>query len=166
MPITLVVEDGTGLANANALASRAAVQAEIDQMQFPGPWNALAADENAQNILIVEGSAWLARLPWLAVRRNATQAMPFPQIGLTTRDGYAVASDSVPAFAVRALARLCLHLAAQTSSLFVDNGLAPGTELEVGPIRLTPSSTPYSLPPDVRAELAPYIATRSTLVRG
>lgn len=164
MPITLVVEDGTGLAGANALASRLAVQSVLDGMPHTEAWD--DKDEDEQNVLIAEGSAWLARLTWDGVRLNATQAMPLPRIGLYAPDGYVVASDSVPAFAVRALARLCLHLAAQTASLFTDTGLAPGTELEVGPIRLTPSSAPFTLPPDVRAELAPYISNRSTLVRG
>jgi hypothetical protein len=164
MPITLVVEDGTGLAGANALASRAAVQAVLDGHPFTTAWDDKTDDE--KDVLIAEGSAWIARLPWLGVRRNATQAMPVPCVGLYAPDGYPIPSTSVPAFVVRALARLCLFLAQQTTSVFADTGLAPGTELEVGPIRLTPSSVPFALPPDVRAELAPYIGSRSTLVRG
>jgi hypothetical protein len=163
VPITLVVEDGTGLATANSLALASTVTALLAAHSFATAWTDKDADE--QDVIVAHASAWMGRWAWQGTRLNGSQAMPFPRFGMETPDGFAVASNAVPAFALRVLALLCLYLAQQVASSFADTGLAPGSELEVGPIRLTPSSGASVVPPDARAEAAPYLVARNVVER-
>jgi len=162
MPLDLVVEDGTGLANANAFAGLSAVATLLEGTRWAAAWEL----EQDQDVLIGEATAWLSRLAWDGSARTATQALAFPRTGMRTRDGYAVAADSIPAWLVRATALLANYLRQQEVTLFDDTGLEPRTELVVGPLRLTPSSGGASMPADIGQLLRPYLAARGTVELG
>lgn len=163
MPVTLVVEDGTGRADANAFASAEAVTERLALMPFATLWLGVDLDRQAQ--CIAEASAWLSREPWMGVRTHETQALAFPRSGMQTPDGYAVASDVLPSWLIDAVARLAYWLSQQSATPFADSGLQPGSELALpGGFRMTIAAG-ATMPPDVRGLTRGYVRSSSTLVR-
>ena len=164
MPLTLVVETGVGLANANAFASRTSVTTALEASPFAAAW--VGVDVATQDQCIAEATAWLSRLPWDGVATTSTQALAFPRAWMSSPDGYAIASNVLPAWLVQATARLAFWLSQQTATPFTGTGLAPNTEIELpGGLRLTPAASNATLPLDVRQLIAPYVRGGSSLVR-
>lgn len=164
MALTLVVETGAGLANANTFVSLATATTLLEASPFGAAW-ALELDDARKNQCLAEATAWLSQLPWHGIATTATQALAFPRAWLETPDGYAVASNLVPTWLQQATARLALFLLEQDVTPFSDSGLAPGTEIALpSGLRLTPSSG-ATMPPDVRALVGLFIHTRRSLVR-
>ncbi len=163
MPLTLIVEDGTGRPDANARASRAGVRAVLARVPFTEAWAACATEKQDQSI--AEASAWLTRRTWCGIRTYERQALAFPRAHLVTPDGYAVASNLVPAWLIEAVARLAFWLSQQTATPFADSGVQPGTRLNLpGGLSFTVAGG-VTMPPDVRALIAPYVTTSATVVR-
>ena len=153
MAFALIPEDGTGLANANALASRDAVSARLAAMPFADAWSD-DIDTERQDQCIAEASAWFSRLRWQGRRLHSSQAMPFPRVGVVDVDGYLVASDSVPAWVIDGVARCAFWLSQQANNPFTDSGLEPGSRLSLpGGFSMTVASG-VRLPPDVRSAIA------------
>jgi hypothetical protein len=163
VPITLVLEDGAGRANANTFVLPAEATALLEASPFASAWSVVATALQEQ--CLVEMTAWLSRAPWDGLATTETQALAWPRAWMTTRDGYAIASNLIPLWLKQATARGALWLSQQASTPYADTGLEPGTELQLpGGLRLTPSSG-VSMPPDVRALIAPYLRPSSTVVR-
>lgn len=164
MPLTLIPETGAGLSNANTLASRAQVTTALEASPFADAWAGVAPTKQDQ--CIVEASAWISRLGWEGMRTTEAQALAWPRAWMTTPDGYAIASNLVPAFVIDGVARLALWLSQQGSSPYASTGLQPGTELALpGGLRLTPDSG-LALPADVLAIFAPYLTASGAVVWG
>jgi hypothetical protein len=163
MPITLVVETGAGLENANTFQSRAQLTARLEASPFADAW--ATVDVIKQDQCNAEAAAWMTRLGWEGIATTELQALAWPRAWMETVEGYPIASNVIPTFVLDAHTRLAYWLAQQASTPFADNGLAPGTELQLpGGLRLTPSSG-VSLPPDVRAILGPYLRGGNVVVR-
>lgn len=163
MPLTLVIEDGSGRATANTFLSRDDATALLEAVPFTSAW--LSVTIGMQDQCLVEASAWLSRAPWDGKATFDTQALAWPRAWMETRDGYAIASNAMPLWLRQATARLAFWLSQQTRTPFSDNGLAPGTELTLpGGLRLTPSST-TTLPPDVRGLIADSLRRSGGVVR-
>lgn len=164
MPLTLIPETGAGLANANTFATREQVTAALEALPYAAAW-ATEVDVAKQDQCIVEASAWLTRLGWEGRRTYEAQSLAWPRAWMSTPDGYAIASNLVPAFVVDATARLAFWLS-QQGNPYASNGLEPGTELQLpGGLRLTPDSG-LKLPTDVLAVLRPYLRTGGAVVWG
>ena len=111
--MTLIVENGTGLANAEAYGSVAGYRAY---------WTARGVDTAATNDAGVEallraGTDYIDTIQrYKGVRASASQALEFPRSGLNDWNGFAV--TGLPAKVTRA----CYELArkAGTESLYVD----------------------------------------------
>lgn len=103
--MTLTVEDGTGLANADALISVADATTH-HSARGNSTWG--AADTDDQEAAIRVASSYLMNsFRWCGWPVNGReQAMPFPRTGLTDTYGYSVDSDSVPREIVAACAEL------------------------------------------------------------
>lgn len=167
MPLTLVVEDGMGKSNATTFQSTADVTARLAAVPFTTAWTDAALIADKQDQCNLEATAILCRLAWDGVPTYQAQALAWPRAWMATPDGYAIASNLMPAFLLDAHARLCAWLAAQDATPYSDTGLQPGTEIELGSgLRFTPQAGAAALPPDIRALLAPYTRGRHTLVRG
>lgn len=156
MPVTVTPEDGTGLANANAFASVADVTTRLASYLYGAAWSA-TVDADKQARCVIEASAQLSRLDWSGQRTHETQALAFPRTDVTDPDGYTVPSNALPAWLLDAHARQALYLYTLAATPYTDVGLAPGTELRVGPIALTPDTVVGTLSPDVRSIIAPYL---------
>ena len=165
MPLTLIVETGAGLSNANAFASRATVTTALEASPFASAWVSVALA--TQDQCIAESTAWLSRMPWDGVRTVMTQALAFPRSWLYNVDGYTVASSPLPPWLMEATARLAFWLSQQGgTSPFEGNGLQEGTPLSLpGGLQLTPSSG-AKMPSDVVQLIRPYLSGGgSSLVR-
>lgn len=169
MTVVLVVEDGTGRANANTFQSVNAVTARLSLLpsSWSNAWTDAASDTDRQEQLCAEATAWIGRLSWDGVRTFETQALAFPRAWLQTPDGYAIASNAMPDWLLDGHARLCNWLAGKAASPFKDTGLQPGTPMTLpGGLSFTPASNPNALPPEIRSIFAPYTRRGGTLVRG
>lgn len=163
MPLTLIPETGAGMANANTFASRTTVTERLEASPYAGAW--AGVDTTTQDQCIAEASAWLSRLTWEGQRTIETQALAWPRAWMTTPDGYAIASNLVPAFVIEATARLAFWLSQQENP-YVSNGLQPGTELQLpGGLRLTPESS-TTLPVDVLQLIRPYLTSSGVVLWG
>lgn len=163
MPLALVPETGAGLPTANTFVSRADAAAMLEASPFAEAWTFV--DGTKQDQCLVEASAWLSRLSWSGMRTTEAQALAWPRAWMTTPDGYAIASNVVPAVVRDATVRLALWLSQQDAP-YTSNGLQPGTELQLpGGLRLTPDSG-VSLPTDVLAILRPYLRAGGVVVWG
>lgn len=163
MPLTLVLEDGTGRAEANTFVLRDQATTLLESSPFAAAW--ASVDGTLQDQCLVEMSTWLSRAPWDGIATFTTQALAFPRAHLCTRDGYAIASNLIPQWLKQATARGAYWLSQQASTPWADTGLAPGTRLTLpGGLSLVPSSG-ISMPPDVRALIADYLRPSNVVVR-
>lgn len=155
MPLTLIPETGAGLANANTFATLVQITTALEASPFGDAWSTV--DVAKQDQCIAEASAILTRLNWLGTRTIDGQALAWPRAWMETPDGYAIASNVIPAFVLDATARLAFWLSQLGATPYNGNGLKPGTELALpGGLRLTPDGG-FTIPADVLAILRPYL---------
>lgn len=107
--MTIVVEDGTGLANADAFVSVAWFRAWADAR---GKANIDFTDEEIEQA-IVRASDYLSEsFAWAGYRLNergaagGRQALAWPRVGVTDKSGYGLPSDEVPAEVQKATAEI------------------------------------------------------------
>lgn len=161
--MTLIVEDGTGKADAQAYASATDVRAFATARGRTVP----AADPDLEP-LILRAMDWLDAQPFKGGRGTAAQALEWPRTGVVA-DGFdvpATGAGSLPAALVKALSLLVIELASGTE-------LAPAqtspTVLEeaVGPIRTRYSDRLGAIDgplfPAVEMALRPIVKTGFTL---
>lgn len=111
MPLTLVVEDGTGLTTANSYVTRAEASEilEANILAFP-TWSALSGD--AQDATLIYATRYLdARARWEGVKTFSASALRWPRTGVVDRDGETVADNVVPFQVKQATAELARFLA-------------------------------------------------------
>lgn len=96
--MALVVEDGTGKADANTYVDAATAAARIAELYPSAPFLALSPTSK-QEALLLRAERYLAttyRGKWDAARTSATQALDWPRTGVVDADGYLIAADQVP----------------------------------------------------------------------
>ncbi len=163
MPLTLVIETGAGLPNANTWQSRTQLTERLEASPYADAW--AGVDVTKQDQCNVEAAGWLSRLEWDGQRTIDGQALSWPRAWMETPDGYAIVSNVIPAFLLEAHARLALWLSQQDAP-YASNGLQPGTELQLpGGLRLTPDSG-LTLPIDVLQLIRPYLRSSGVVVWG
>ncbi|MBY0490622.1 MAG: hypothetical protein K2R93_12340 [Gemmatimonadaceae bacterium] len=163
MALALVLEDGSGRADANTFLLYADATAILEASPFASAWTSVTQGIAEQ--CLAEATAWLSRAPWDGVATTTTQALAFPRAWLETRDGYAVASNLIPLWLKQATARLAFWLSQQSATPWSKTGLEPGTELQLpGGLKLTPASGAV-MPPDVRALICPFLRPGTMVVR-
>lgn len=163
MPVTVTVEDGTGVASANAFQSVDAVTARLAAYLYGSAWAATVdVDRRAQ--CVIEATSQLSRLGWRGTRSTAEQPLAWPRTSVVDPDGFTIEHNVMPEWLLDAHARQALFLYTQTTSPYADVGLEPGTPIQIGPIRVTPADRPTTIAPDVRAVVAPYLSGGSGVV--
>lgn len=163
--MTLIVEDGTGRADADALISLAAADAYHTAL---GRSDWVAGEEGAREAAIRRATAYLSRgYGWAGVRtRGRLQALAWPRSNVVDAERVGIRSDEIPIEVRDACAELARQELASPGSL--DPVVTPSDGLvkreQVGPI-----STEYDLPSTgvearrpallaVRDMLAPFLA--------
>lgn len=110
MAATLVLEDGTGLANANAYQDETGADAYFADHGDPAAWlAALQADKEAALILATQYVDAVYGRRWIGRKKLDTQALDWPRAGVFTRDGWAVDQDSLPTKLQQATAEMALR---------------------------------------------------------
>lgn len=120
--MTLIVEDGTGLANAQSYNAAADVGTYLTARGLDAPWVALSSTE--KDIACVLATDWLEnlkRLVWRGARLTAGQALSFPRIDVVDDDGFTLSAAPLPLRLRNAHAELCGILASRKAS----RGLTP-----------------------------------------
>lgn len=140
--MALIVEDGTGKADADALSSAAAVAAyaEARGLTFTG-------DDAALDAAIRRATAYLsASFIWKGERlRGREQALAWPRVCVEDREGWPVPADSVPPEIAQACAELAVY------ELANPGGLSPAVDQtarvkreKVGPLETEYFDAPLS----------------------
>lgn len=115
MAVTLVVEDGTGRSDANALVSLTEAKTYWD-----GRGTSYSSYTDDQlNGAIVRASAFLTNaFVWQGLKVNGRdQVMPFPRHALLDRDNWPVSSTEVPREVVAACSEIALYEAANPEAM-------------------------------------------------
>ena len=171
---TFVVEDGTGLANANSLCSVASADEYHASNGNPSAWSLLSLFRKQD--CLRQASRWVSlRHIYFGERLRSGQSMAFPRVGLTSDDGYPVGSNLVPAQVSQAVAIVALRIAKGDWTPFPDEVPPSSTgssSISVGPISFSESggavsssqSTETRLPA-VTALLRPFLKRATTLLR-
>jgi hypothetical protein len=164
--VSLIVEDGTGLATAESYISVADADTRQAALGITN-WATLTTAEKEQALR--RSTAYIEqalRLRWHGYRRHTTQALSWPRWYVEV-EGFPTSPDVVPA----EVAHACSDLAVKAAAGDLNADLARGVVREkVGPIetefdRYSPQSTRYRA---LEMALAPYLKGTSanmTLVR-
>ena len=154
--MALFVEDGSGMAAANAYASVAAADGRMTMLGLSN-WIDLSNTEKEQ--AIARATAYMEqayRGRWSGTRLLRAQALSWPRYGVSV-DGYAVASDVVPTEVVNA----CIDLAFKAAAGDLNADTGPQViRKKVGPLETEynpngPRSTQYRA---IDMALAPYLS--------
>lgn len=151
--MALAVEDGTGVADAEAYISVTDADAYFSA-RGNATWAAL--DPTAKEQVLRKGADYLeSEFRWRGDRATSTQALSWPRSGVTM-DGVALASDAVPLAIKRANAELAVR--ASAADLKADEGAQVLSE-QVGPIAVTyaPGARQGTRYAAVDAMLAAYV---------
>lgn len=162
--MSLITEDGTGKADAEAYISVADATTYF-AARGVAAWAALASDTIREQLLrkATEYMSQTFRQQWNGVRVYSTQALDWPRAGVCV-DGYAVDSDVVPVEVQRACAELALK--ANTADLLADLEQAVIRE-KIGPIETeyAPGSSPNKRYVAVDRMLRPYLSGGDASIR-
>ena len=124
--MALVVEDGTGLANADAYVSIAFVSDYSSKYTTQGAtWSAY--DASTQERAIRVATLYLDQTygnRWRGYRKSKDQALDWPRSGVYDDDDYAIDADTLPIKLQRACAELALDVGAGDE---LDPDLAAGS---------------------------------------
>ena len=144
--MALVVEDGTGLSNANAYVSVAEVTT------YAGDRGLTFTTGNPAEQAITKTTDYIdSAFKFLGVRKSATQALAWPRSGVTDRfEGYAIPDNSIPNALKKAVCELAVKVAA---GIVLIQDLERGGQIKsasVGPVSVTyadgsPATTMYGI---------------------
>lgn len=136
MAATFVVEDGTGLSDANSYLSEAGADQYFDNHGAPTAWSSLAQAAKEEALRL--GTQYLDAVygaRWKGERVLATQALDWPRNNVADRDGFAVEDDEVPTAVEDATAEAAIR--SLTATLIPDITTPGGIRSQrdkVGPI--------------------------------
>ena len=158
--MTLIVEDGTGISDAESYASVVEFKAYCDKRAMD---YSLLAD-SAIEVLLIKATDYMVnvyRNRWQGRRTNEIQALDFPRYDVVV-DGYSVLSNIVPPLVKNA----CIELAfkSNTTELLPDIERATIREkvdvIEVEYDRFAPVQTRYS---QIDSMLSPLLSSSDSI---
>lgn len=96
MAFTFLVEDGTGLPEANSYVSVSEADSLLEtNIHAAAEWLALTVDE--RQALLMSATRYLDdRTRWYGTRVSAASGLRWPRIGVTDRDGNLVPATTIP----------------------------------------------------------------------
>lgn len=106
---TVIVEDGTGKADANSYISRAAADSYFDTQLRTTPWTG-ASNDDKDRALIMATAQVDSFVRWYGRRKTKAQALAWPRVNVVDYDGYEVPSDEVPVEVQEAAAEMAKAL--------------------------------------------------------
>lgn len=151
--MALVVEDGTGLANATSFVSRA------DYIAFAAARGVTIADEDATDVQLVKAMDYLLTRCYRGDPKTGDQGLPFPRRVENFDGTLAFPDDEVPAGMKRGQMFAALAVRDGVNLQPVSAGGAAVKREKVGPIETEyDTAMTYDAPslPAVRSAIAPY----------
>jgi hypothetical protein len=154
--MTLIVENGTGLSNAESFVSVADADARRTAFGDGTAWSALTTEQKEQALR--KATAFMEqryRQRWRGTKLLRDQALSWPRFGAEV-DGYVLYSDVVPS----EVANVCADLALKSLSESLNADLTRGIVREkVGPLETeydaySPQGPRY---PAIEQALAPFL---------
>ena len=143
--MSIVVEDGTGLSNADALVAVLTVDAYAAKRPYSTEWTALSATADKEAI-IVDVSRMMSggtEVWWFGEPINSTQTMCFPRSGVSNVEGTAdLASNAVPNVIKDIVCEMCIQLAKQRRK---DQGMNKILTMEVPGLKVGNQATDQDL---------------------
>lgn len=155
--MALVVEDGTGKADAESLVSVADADTYWTAHGSPSDWTDASTPDKESALRYATN--WVCySWTWRGVITSTTQALPWPRAGAYDDEGRSVASGTIPQRLKDAVCEMALHHLGTSLVEPKDGGL---DALEVGPISLDFSgpggaSTAYDAVDDLVLTYAEY----------
>lgn len=139
--MALIVEDGTGLSNAESLGSVA--EADAYHAAYGNTaWAALSTGQKELSLRL--GMRWMLVTyagRWKAPRMLDSQALPFPQSGGTYPDGYTLEDGVIPEAVKRAQFEAALVCSTNEDMLpdveIEDSGAVQSESVTLGPISVS-----------------------------
>lgn len=115
MAVTLIVEDGAGKSDANALLSLSGLKAYADERGIS--YSAYTDDQ--MNSAIVRASAFLTNaFVWDGLKvHGRDQTMAWPRVNMTDREGWVIPSTEVPREVLAACAEIAFYEAATPGAM-------------------------------------------------
>lgn len=133
--MALVVENGTGLSNADSYIS----VADADAYHLLRGNSGWTGDDAVKEIAIRKATEYLGvryKRRWFGVKKTETQSLDWPRTGVVDENNYELPDDELPVDLVRATAELALR-SLQGDVFFADQS-TPGSvgsyRVKVGPI--------------------------------
>jgi hypothetical protein len=154
MAVTLIVETGAGLANANSYASLGDADAYHQAHLHADDW--LAATVETKSAALV----WASRLldeavDWHGVKAVTLSGLRWPRAGVADRDGVPLQSNAIPPALRHATAEFARHLIANDRTTEpAEKGVRSIAAGGIA-IALDPGDRPGLLPASVRRLIAP-----------
>lgn len=172
MAVVFTVEDGSVVANANALAALADVN-QYWENRGDTSWAGDGADDDAKHVLIIKATAYLVsryRGRWKGEVVSEGQSLPFPRNYIYTEEKIELAGDAVPAVVIEAVAELS-KLAVSDELLAEQERGGRISRVKAGPVDISyePGSPAGRVFPLVDALLSGILegnANMMTVVRG
>ena len=116
-------------------ASLAEAEAYMATLIFKDAWASASGDPAKESALKQAGRLLDTLLNWKGTKATGNQSMAWPRVGVFDRDGYAIASDAIPAQIKNAQCEFALRLLAEDRAGDA-GGLAPES-LKVGSLEIT-----------------------------
>lgn len=158
-PMTLIVEDGSGLENADSFASVATADEYHAGYGNPTAWSSSTTEQ--KEVALRSASDYLnEQYRYRGVRANRDQAMAWPRYGAVDDDGYTIDGDVVPPQIVDATCELALALrqGVVLTPTQQGNGTLAAESFTVGGVSVSRSfSAPRSSSAPVLARIAPML---------
>lgn len=170
MPITIILEDGTGVSEANSYVDPAGAVATgyFEAHLHAAGWHAATVDQRKASV--VQATRALDYLmDWKGRRVEQAQARQWPRIEVYA-EGFIVESDEVPIRVIQATLEMAMALLERDR--LADTAATQGvTELKLGQgaleIQLTndPQTNLRAIPDQVRRLLAPFASASGSTMR-
>ena len=159
MAITVTVETGAGIANANSFASILTIDAYVLTNPHDSTWTALT-DAQKNGYAVWSCRVLNEQILWDGWIVDSDQALPLPRSGMVDREGYTIDNNVIPDEVVNAQCELARLLAVEDRT--ADNGLLGFKEISVGSIKLVADKAdrPIVLAPSV-FNMIKHLGTKS-----
>ena len=164
--MTLIVEDGTGLATAESYVAVADVTTYVGKLYASThaanvAWSAASTTDKEIALRVATKQYLDVRYAFSGVRANQTQALAWPRSGAEDRDGYCFEDDDLPQRLKDALCELALrYIQGDTLAPDIEGTAAiEAKSITIGPIEVSKeyagSVSPFKVYSSVDGLLAP-----------
>lgn len=136
MALTLVLETGAGLANANSYATAAEGDSYHDAHLYATDWTG-ATSSTKETALVWATRLLDEQIDWAGAKQSREQALAWPRVGVVDCEGHSIDSDQVPAKVKNACAEMARYLIGENRTLENDTrGIA---FMGAGSLQITPN---------------------------